>query len=85
MENKYKEIALKILMNEISKAEKMVAYTMEFEDKTAAGRWKMTVFQLKCLYKELETAFQLVREGCSDEKIWDLLDMLNKELFMKGP
>lgn len=85
MNDKFKEITQKILLGEIYKAERMVAYTMEFEDKTAAGRWKMTVFQLKCLYKKLDTAFKLIQEGASDEKVADLLDMLDKQLFMEGP
>lgn len=70
---------------EILKAKRMVAYTAEFEDKTASGRWKMAVFQLECLYKKLDTAFGLIQKGASDEKIEDLLDILDKKLFMEGP
>lgn len=85
MENRYLDVIRKILSNEIKKAETMVTYTTEFEDKTAVGRWKMAVFQLKCLYEKIDTAFALIQEGSTDEEIFDLLNVVDKQLFMKGP
>ncbi len=85
MENKYREITQRILSKEIYRAEKMVAYAMEFDDKTAVGRWKMTVFQLKCLRKKFDEVFDLLQRGVPDEKIEELLDVLSKHLFMEGP
>ena len=85
MEIRCIEMTRKILEDEILKAKRMVAYTAEFEDKAASGRWKMAVFQLECLYKKLDTAFGLIQQGASDEKIEDLLDILDKKLFMEGP
>lgn len=85
MNSKIKEITQKILTTEIRRAEKMAAYTSVFEDKTAEGRWKMAIFQLKSLYKKLDAAFEAIQEGISDEEIEGLLDKLDKQIFMEGP
>lgn len=85
MKNRYEKTIEKILLDEIRKAEKMIAYTTEFEDKTAVGRWKMAAFQLKSLYKKIGIAFELIQNGASDEKIEKMLGVLDKHLFMEGP
>lgn len=81
----YREMVLKIVKNDIERAEKMVIYTNEFEDKTAVGRWKIVVFELKCLYKKIDAAFEMLHEGVLSSNIENKLDDLDKKLFMEGP
>lgn len=81
---RYKRIALKLIGKEIHKAKQMVDYTKGFDDKTAMGRWLMVLFEYECLYKELETAFDLIEKGKTNREIKKALKTLSKNLFMNG-
>ena len=63
----------------------MIAYTKTFDDKTSMRRWKIVSFELKCLYKKLETAFKMMEENKSENEIRKEMKSLNKKLFKDGP
>ncbi len=82
---KYKDFTLKAIEKEIHQAETMIAYTKTFDDKTSMRRWKIVSFELKCLYKKLETAFKMMEENKSENEIRKEMKSLNKKLFKDGP